>query len=336
MHPTEHPGHTGLEIFGKPNIDFIGHRWFPILLSAIITFGGLAVIALKGFNYSLEFTGGTLVQVTFQQPIEVAKLRDALNARKLNPEIQSVVDKPTYILREKGTSEAVEREASEITTSLKAAFPDNPLTLDRREYIGPVVGEHLRSQTLWAIFLSLLGIVVYVAFRFSNPIWGATGVIALFHDVIGTAAFIALTGKELDLLIVSALLTIGGYSITDTIVIYDRMREKMRVLRREPLDNVINMAMNETLSRTVITVLTVQMVCVVLAIWGGKVIHNFALAMIVGNFLGSYSSIAVAAPLMFEWEKHFGDKRLMESPKTVGKPGSDGASARRMKPQPKP
>jgi len=291
------------KLFQKPHIDFIGWRWLPISISFVILFGGLAIVLIKGFNYGIEFTGGALLQVTFQKAVTLSDVRSALDKKGLSPEIQSAAGKPTFILRQKGTEESVSTVTGAMSQTLTAAFPDNPITVDRREFIGPVVGQQLKVKTLWAIVLSLLGIIVYVGFRFSNPIWGLAGLIALFHDVIGTAAVISLTGKEMDILIVSALLTIAGYSIEDTIIIYDRMREMNRVMYKEPMDKIINTAVNDTLSRTVITVLLVQIICVVLWLMGGEVLHNFALALVVGNFLGSYSSIAVAAPLVYEWER---------------------------------
>lgn len=306
----------------KPHIDFIGWRWLPISASFIILFGGLTVIALKGFNYGIEFTGGALLQVTFQKPVTLGEVRSALDKKGLSPEIQSASGKPTFILRQKGTEESVKNLTASMSEALQAAFPDDPMMVDRREYIGPVVGEQLKTKTLWAIVLSLLGIIVYVGFRFSNPIWGLAGLIALFHDVIGTAAVISLTGKEMDILIVSALLTIAGYSIEDTIIIYDRMREMNRVMYKEPLDKIIDTAINDTLSRTVITVLLVQIICVVLWLMGGEVLHNFAGALVVGNFLGSYSSIAVAAPLVYEWEV-----RRKRPSAAAGKPLPNGTAS---------
>ena len=298
-----------VELFKRPHIDFIGLRWFPISASFIIMFGGLAVILLKGFNYSIEFTGGALVQVTFQKPVELHAVRRALEAKGLTPEVQSVEGKPTFILREKGLEEKVKTLGDEMEAALKAGLPENPLVIDRREYIGPVIGRELKRKTFWAIGLSLLGIIIYVGFRFSNPVWGLAGLIALFHDVIGTAALVSLTGKEMDLLIVSALLTIAGFSIEDTIIIYDRMREMGRIMRRESLSEVIDTALNDTLSRTVITVLLVQIICVVLWVAGGEVIHNFALCLVVGNILGTYSSIGVAAPLVYEFDLRYGRAR---------------------------
>ncbi|MDE2490563.1 MAG: protein translocase subunit SecF [Elusimicrobia bacterium] len=303
-----------MELFKKPNIDFIGLRWYPIGLSIAVVAIGLGAIVFKGFNYSIEFTGGTMLQVSFPQDsaVGVNDVRKALAGQHLDVEVQSIeAPRPTYMLREKSheSDQAVDSFADKTMDLLKAAFPKTAPTLDRKNVIGPVVGRDLRRRTLWAIFWSLFGIVVYVAYRFENPIWGIAGVIALFHDVIGVAGIFSLLHLQVDLLIVTALLTIAGYSISDTIVIFDRMREKLHTERGLPLDVLINQSMNETLSRTVITVLTVQIVCVVLLFFGGPVLRNFALAMVVGNIFGTYSSIGVAAPLVFEYQTRIAGKK---------------------------
>lgn len=304
-----------MEIFQKPNIDFIGLRWIPIGVSACVVAGGLAAMAIKGFNYSIEFTGGSLLQVSFPtgSKVDVDRMRKGLEDAKLSAEIQSVQgDHPTFILREKGTEDeaAVSAFADKTMDVLQKAFPDAKPALDRKDVIGPVVGKDLRQRTLWAIFWSLFFIIVYVAWRFDNLIWGVAGVIALFHDVIGVAGIFSLLGLQVDLLIVTALLTVAGYSISDTIVIFDRMREKMRTERGLPLDVLINASMNETLSRTVITVLIVQIVCVVLYAAGGPVLRDFAFAMVIGNIFGTYSSIGVAAPLVFEYQVRIAGKKV--------------------------
>jgi preprotein translocase SecF subunit len=314
-----------MEIFKKPNIDFIGLRWFPIGASILVVAIGLGAIAIKGFNYSIEFTGGALIQVSFPAgaKTDVDGVRKLLEAEKLQVEVQSVQgERPTFMIREKSTEDegAVTAFADKTMGILAKAYPDSAPTLDRKDVIGPVVGKDLRQRTLWAIFWSLFGIVVYVAYRFENPIWGIAGVIALFHDVIGVAGIFALLGLQVDLLIVTALLTIAGYSISDTIVIFDRMREKMRTERGLPLDVLINSSMNETLSRTVITVLIVQIVCIVLYVAGGPVLRDFAFAMVVGNIFGTYSSIGVAAPLVFEYQVRIGGKK-------VSRPGDDAPSS---------
>ena len=304
-----------MEIFKKPNIDFIGLRWYPIGASVLVVAVGLAAIAIKGFNYSIEFTGGSLIQVSFPvgAKADVDGVRKVLEAEHLQVEVQSVEsDHPSFMIREKSTEDeaAVTLFADKTMDLLTKAYPGAPPTLDRKDVIGPVVGKDLRQRTLWAIFWSLFGIVCYVAYRFENPIWGIAGVVALFHDVIGVAGIFALLGLQVDLLIVTALLTIAGYSISDTIVIFDRMREKMRTERGLPLDVLINSSMNETLSRTVITVLLVQIVCVVLYVAGGPVLRDFAFAMVIGNIFGTYSSIGVAAPLVFEYQVRFAGKKV--------------------------
>ncbi len=307
-----------MELFKKPNIDFIGLRWYPIGVSVAVMVFSVASIATKGFNYSIEFTGGTLLQISFpaDAKVHVDGVRKALESEGLKTEIQSVEGpRPTFILREQATDDAAATAyANTALASLKKAFPAVAATLDRKDVIGPVVGKDLRRRTVWAIILSLLGILVYVAYRFENPIWSLAGVAALFHDVIGVAGLFSYLGLQMDLLIVTALLTIAGYSIADSIVVFDRMREKLRTDRTHDLRILIDSSINETLSRTVITVLTVQIVSMTILFCGGPVLHNFALAMVVGNLLGTYSSIAVAAPLVYEYQLRFGAKRSRHAP----------------------
>lgn len=307
-----------MELFKQPNYDFIGNRWIPIICSAVVIVLSLASLAFKGFNYSIEFTGGTLLQISFpaESKVTVQGVRGALETEGLKTEIQSVEGgRPTFILREQATDDAEATIfANKVLASLKKAFPTVEAALDRKDVIGPVVGKDLRRRTVWAIVLSLFGILVYVAYRFDNPIWSLAGVVALFHDVIGVAGLFSFLELQMDLLIVTALLTIAGYSISDSIVVFDRMREKIRTDRTHDLRALIDSSINETLSRTVITVLTVQIVCVTILFWGGPVLHNFALAMVVGNLLGTYSSIAVAAPLVYEYQTRFAGKRSHHAP----------------------
>lgn len=307
-----------MELFKKPNIDFIGIRWIPIGCSMVVISLSLASMAFKGFNYSIEFTGGTLLQVSFPagSDAKVEGVRKALETEGLDTEIQSVVGpRPTFILREQATDDAAATAfEGKVLASLKKAYPAQAAAIDRKDVIGPVVGKDLRRRTIWAIVLSLLGILVYVAYRFDNPIWSVAGVIALFHDVIGVAGLFSFLGLQVDLLIVTALLTIAGYSISDTIVIFDRMREKLHTDRTHDLRTLIDSSINETLSRTIITVFTVQLVSLTILFFGGPVLHDFALAMVVGNLLGTYSTIAVAAPLVYEYQVRFGAKRSPHAP----------------------
>ena len=307
-----------MELFKKPNIDFIGLRWYPIGFSVAVMILSVASIATKGFNYSIEFTGGTLLQVSFPagSTVKVDEVRKALEKEGVKSEIQSVQsERPTFILREQAADDATATAfANKTISTLTAAFPASKATLDRKDVIGPVVGKDLRGRTIWAIVLSLFGILVYVAYRFDNPIWSIAGVVALFHDVIGVAGLFSFLQLPMDLLIVTALLTIAGYSISDSIVVFDRMREKLRYTRGMDLRELIDSSINETLSRTIITVLTVQIVSVTIWLFGGPVLHDFALAMVVGNLLGTYSSIAVAAPLVYEYHTRSKGKKASAPP----------------------
>ncbi|MCX5793912.1 MAG: protein translocase subunit SecF [Elusimicrobia bacterium] len=315
-----------MQFLHNPDIDFVKWRRIPIVLSLIIMFGGLVTIVFKGFHYSIEFTGGTLVQVAFAkgQTVDMAKMRSALTEAGLAPEIQTISSggKVSYSLREKGDEKAMEAVSNKTMDVLTKAFPEASPVLEKKDMVGPVVGKDLKRKTYWAIFLSLMGIVIYLAFRFSNPLWGFTGVVELFHDVIGVAAFFCIMGTEIDLLIVTALLTIAGYSVHDTIIIFDRIRENLRIKRGANFGEIVNASINETLSRTIITVLTVQTVCIILLIFGGPVMRNFSLAMVLGNILGTYSSIAATATLIYEWETHWGGKKAAEpaAPLKGGKP----------------
>lgn len=302
-----------MELFKKPSFNFIGLRAFPFGASVAVIALSLGAIAVKGFNYSIEFTGGTLLQISFPAtaPVDVEGVRKTLESAGLSAEIQSVhSERPTFLLREQAADDAAATIfADKTVAALHKTYPDTSPTIERKDVIGPVVGKDLRRRTVWALVLSLLGIVVYVAYRFENPIWALAGIVALFHDVIGVAGLFSLLGLPMDLLIVTALLTIAGYSISDTIVVFDRMREKLRYERGMDLAELIDSSINETLTRTIITVLTVQIVSVVLFFFGGPVLHNFALAMVVGNLLGTYSSVGVAAPLVYEYQVRFGGRR---------------------------
>jgi preprotein translocase subunit SecF len=206
----------------------------------------------------------------------------------------------------KGSETVNAQSVERLIATLQAADPSNTIRVDRKEYVGPAVGRHLKHRAIVAIVLAIVAIIIYVAFRFKNPLWGAAGVAALLHDVVAAVGLISVTRMEVDIVIVAAILTIAGYSINDTIVIFDRMRERQRASQREPLSTVINASVNETLTRTLLTNGTVLTVVAVLYFFGGKVIHDFALVMIAGSLIGTYSTIAIATPLIFERHVHRG------------------------------
>jgi preprotein translocase subunit SecF len=291
--------------FKTSQFDFLKYRTFFFGVSSLLALVTAASLVLhKGPNFSIDFTGGTLIQGYFKNPVALEDVRRVLDQAGLGGgELQSVPFHNAVIIRYKAGEEAEKKEmASRITEALNKAFPDNPFVLERAEFVGPVVGRHLVRQAFFAFLFSMLGIVVYVAFRFKNWVWGASGVFALVHDVFITLGFLSVTNREVSITVIAALLTLAGYSINDTIVIFDRIRENLRARRKEPLDVLINRSLNETLSRTIITSLTVFLVLLALLFFGGQVIRDFALALTFGVVVGSYSTLFIATPLVYVWQ----------------------------------
>jgi len=288
-----------LQFFKEVNFDFIGKRKFFYLISTLIVLGGLIYFFARGEKaYGIDFTGGYLVECSFQKDIKLEDLRNSLN--KLGA-VDAIIQKVS------GSREVIIRTAKikseEITEALKRDFPDNPIEIRRVEQVGPSVGKELRQKAIWAIFWAMLGILVYVGFRFKHFDFGTAGVIALFHDVFVSVGFLAFTHREISLTIIAALLTIAGYSINDTIVIYDRVRENMRLLKRGSLAEIINTSINQTLSRTVLTTLTTLFVVIALFIWGGTALNSFAFCLLVGMISGVYSTVYIATSLVITWQK---------------------------------
>lgn len=290
-----------IRILHKTNINFIKSRHIFFAISGLIVLIGIISLSVKGINLGLDFTGGTLMQVKFDKPVAIEALRSALDAAKVEASIQSFSADNSYAIKVKGTQENVNEKANQIITGLKT-IQGASFTEEKRDYVGPVVGRDLAKKALFAIILSMFGIVVYVAFRFSNPIWGTAGVIGLLHDVFVAITAMSLTNREVDLVIVAAFLTIAGYSINDTIVIFDRMRENMRNFPKMGLGELINLSVNETLSRTVITTFTVFVTVLVLFLFGGTAINNFAFCMLIGTVTGVYSTVALCTPMVYQWE----------------------------------
>ena len=295
-----------IQIIKKTNIDFVGKRYIFFALSAALLLSGLvSLIVKKGPRWGLDFTGGNLVEVKFETAPSVDDVRKALTAAGLvSFEIQSVSGHGVIVRAQLSREgEAKEDMGLKIQTALEQSFADKKPVIMRKEFVGPTVGRHLFKQTGLAFLLTFVGIIVYVGFRFHAPLWGAAGVVALVHDVFATIGIFSIMDKEITVTVVAALLTIAGYSINDTIVIFDFMREKMRLLRTEPLEKVINLSINDTLSRTLITNLTVFLVVLTLFFFGGEMIHDFAFAMVFGAIVGTYSTIGIAAAIIFEYTR---------------------------------
>ena len=319
-----------LQIFATPNYDFIAKRRWAYLLSILVTLAGLAHIAYKGgLQYGIDFAGGTLMQVRFQQPATVDAVRSALDRVRLGESvIQEFGDRQEYLIRVPAGSGGLEEVSRRVESGLReAGLPG--FEVRRLEFVGPQVGKDLQWQAVQAVLWGMAGILIYTAIRFDFK-GGVAAIIALFHDVLVAIGAISLTNREMSLPILAALLTIVGYSINDTIVVFDRIREvRGRGIRKgETLATVINAAINQTLSRTILTSLTVFLVVAVLYAFGGEVLRDFAFALLVGVVTGTYSSIFVAAPIIVDWEA-WSQARERSGHKAVARPASPEAVKKR-------
>lgn len=277
------------------HIDFIKKRWFCYILSGVIFIVGMTAFLMKGRDvYGIEFVGGQIQEYLFEKPIAIESLRASLKEIGMgDAAIQQVKENPRQVIIRTSdeTSEAIGNE-------FKKSFSDNPFDIMRIERIGPTVGRDLQKKAILAIVYSLLGILVYVAIRFKHFDFAFAGVFAILHDVVLTLGFIVFMGRQIDLLIVTALLTIAGYSINDTIVIYDRVRELMRLKNKVGLKDVINLAINQTLSRTILTSAVTLLVVISMFVLGGEILNSFALALLFGFIIGCYSTIFIASPIV--------------------------------------
>ena len=285
------------------NIDFVGNMklWFAVSITVIVI-SIASVILHGGLNLGIDFAGGTLVQVKFKQATSTEKLRQALDQIKLGGSIIQQFSDREVVIRTAESSSDLKGLSARIEEALSSAYGKGNVDIRRVEFVGPKVGKDLTNKAIMAIVFSWIGMLVYIAWRFEFR-YAVGGIIALIHDVIITIGALSLLDKEFTLTIVAALLTIIGYSINDTIVVCDRIRENLRKSSKKDFSEIINGSINETLSRTILTSLTVLIVVVILFFLGGEVIHDFAFAMIVGVFVGTYSSIFIATPIVLAWEK---------------------------------
>ena len=297
-----------IEIVRNPNIDFISKRKYGFIFSAAIVIISLVLILVKGPNFGIDFTGGALLQVKFEEPITTAALRNSLaKIGKEKAQIQALgVMSTEYIIRAAGENPA--GFANSVKQVLTDDFPNNEKEFLREETVEPKIGKELLTKTIWAVIIALILILIYVSFRFDYR-FGTAAVIALFHDAIFTIGVLVLTQREFSIVVVGALLTIIGYSINDSIVISDRIREKFSKMRREPYNVILNTGLNETLSRTILTVGTTLLAVIALLVFGGSVIADFAFTLLVGFLIGTYSSIFILANIVSVWEERFPKKR---------------------------
>ncbi len=293
-----------LEILGKTNIDFMGKRRYAFLFSGIMVLLGIIALLQVGrgaANLGIDFAGGTAVQLKFDQPIRIDEARKALESNGLeNAELQEFGQDNKLLIRVKASTTIEEKTAEKVVAVFTKDFPANKFVVDSTTEIGPTIGKKLQEDALVAIAISFAGIILYIAARFEFR-FGIAAALATFHDVLAVlGAFYALD-KEITLLVVTALLTLAGYSLTDTVVVFDRIRENLRLRRRENEETMINNAVNQVLSRTIVTSLTVVLVLIPLTLFGGEVLHDFSLALLWGVIFGTYSSVFVASPLLLLW-----------------------------------
>ncbi len=297
-----------IEILKKTNIDFMGKRKYTFILSGILlTLGIIALFQIftGRANLGVDFAGGTSVQVKFQKHIPLQEIRKVLDEGGVKDfDLQDLPAENKILIRVKKEEEKLGEISERIVQILSQKFADATPVIDSVTEIGPKIGAKLRDDALKAIIMATAGLLIYVAWRFQFK-FGIGAVIATLHDVLAVLGIFYLLNKEINLIFLSALLAIAGYSLTDTVVIFDRIRENIKFLVKDPIETIINKSLNEVLSRTIITSLTTLFAALALFLFGGEVIHDFALAMLIGISIGTYSSIFVASPVILLLGKGF-------------------------------
>jgi len=307
-------------------IDFMRFHKPAFILSVIMVIGSIVLIFTKGLNYGIDFAGGVLMEVQSKQEqvVDLGQLRGTLDGLEIGEITLQTFGTPNTVLiripQQAGGDEATQAAVAKLKTTLGDQWEYR-----RTETVGPKVGSELKSSAIWASVLAMLGIMGYVWFRYEWQ-FGINAVLALFHDCITTVGFFSLTGMEFNLTTVAAVLTIAGYSVNDTVVIYDRIRYDMRRYKTMPIKDLINLALNSTLSRTTVTSGLTLLSVLALALFGGEVIRGFSIAMIWGIVIGTYSTICVASPLLIYMHLHRIRGKESTDPKSKGdKPAQQGA-----------
>jgi len=302
-----------MDLIGKKKFDFIKNRKMAYIISVVIILVGLISIIFQGFNLGIDFAGGTLIQIRFDKPVSTTEVRNILSEFNLSQStIQNLSENEFVIRTEKIDSE----QRKEILSALKENLTD--LEVLRVETVGPVIGENLKKLAIYALLFAFIGIILYITMRFEFK-FSIISILALLHDTLIVLGIFSLLQKEITISIIAAVLTIIGYSLNNTIVILDRLRENIKFKTREPFENLINMSINQSLSRTINTALTTIIPILTLYFFGGNILSDFALALFIGMVAGTYSSIFIASPLLIEWNKIF--KIYQKGTKTTRKKG---------------
>jgi preprotein translocase subunit SecF len=293
------------------HIDFIGKRKVALIISSIVILISLGSIVLHGgLNYGVDFAGGILLQIRFSKSVDISQVRSGLETiGQKDVSVQNFGGGNEFLIRIEKSAGDLETISKSIQISLRQQFKDESLEIRRVEVVGPKVGKDLKTRALWAVGLSFAAILVYVAFRFHTISYGLGGIVALVHDVMVTYGALSVFNIEYSLSTLAVILTIIGFSINDTIVIFDRVRENIKKMRKDDLATIMNVSINQTLGRTILTTGTVMTVVLILFFFGGPVIHDFATAMIVGLITGTYSTVYIASPVVLLWEKNVSNRR---------------------------
>jgi len=290
-----------MRIIKETNINFMGISRFAISISMILIMIGIMSLFLKGGpQYGIDFTGGMSLGLRFEKPVNVGEIRSILSGIGLgNSEIKAFATGNEILIRLQ-QQEEMDLISGKIVNEITTRLPDNHFEIRSKDTVGPRIGSELRDNAIKAIIIALILILIYISWRFEFK-FAVGAVVALFHDVLITLGFFSLFNFELSLAVVAAFLTLVGYSLNDTIVVFDRIRENLKVMRREANLTIFNKSINQTLSRTLLTSLTTLLVVVILFFFGGEVIHGFSFALLVGIIVGTYSSIFIASPIALAW-----------------------------------
>jgi preprotein translocase subunit SecF len=299
-----------VELFRNVNVDWLGKKWYFLGFSLLFSVAGIISMGMhmarigSPVPLGVDFQGGTQVQLQFQNAPDANAIRQATDAAGIKDATISTIDLPEkheMLIKLPTPSDAsLDTGRKEIVDALSAHY-NNPIVTTSVQVVGPTVGKQLEKQAALATLYSLIAMLIYLWFRF-ELIYGVAAVVAVFHDTLITIGFFALTERELSLTVIAAILTLVGYSMNDTIVVFDRIRENLRLTRRERLTDVVNRSINQTLSRTVLTSGLTFLTVLALFVFGGEVLHNFSFALVVGILIGTYSSIAVAAPMLVAYQ----------------------------------
>ncbi|HMK74603.1 MAG TPA: protein translocase subunit SecF [Thermodesulfobacteriota bacterium] len=291
--------------------DFIGMKKITLWISALailVTIG--SILYHGGLRNGVDFAGGAVIQVKFSKPVDISEVRNALETSgSKEAVVQNFGGENEFLIRVEKSSEDIEAVAKGIQTALQERFKERTPDIESVQVVGPMVGKDLKQKAAWAVILSMLGIMTYIAFRFHKFSYGLGGLISLFHDIAVTYGAISVLKLEYNLSLMAVVLTVIGFSINDTIVIFDRVRENMKKMKKTDLVTVFNESINECLGRTILTTGTVMISVLILFFFAGQVLHEFTIALIVGIVTGTYSTVYIASPVVLFWEEHITSKR---------------------------